>query len=59
MRITTTNQASMQKDATSLKKEMIKGQLQQRHEKAMQTRELMADGLKTVLNSRIKPTKGD
>ena len=59
MRITTTNQASMQKDATNLKKEMIKGQLQQRHEKAMQTRELMADGLKTVLNSRIKPTKGD
>jgi hypothetical protein len=59
MRITTTNQASMQKDATSLKKEMIKGQLQQRHEKAMQTRELMADGLKTVLNSRVKPTKGD
>lgn len=59
MRIQTTNQASMQKDATNLKKEMIKGQLQQRHEKAMQTRELMADGLKTVLNSRIKPTKGD
>ena len=59
MRIVATNEASRQKDVISLVGDTIKGKLERDHDKQTRAQELFADGLKTALNAKVKPTKGD
>ena len=59
MRIVATNEASRQKDVTRLLGETIKGKFEREHNKEVQAKELFADGLKTALNAKVKPTKGN
>lgn len=63
MRIVATNEASRQKDLTNLLGDVIKGHAGQRHEKEIQQRELMAEGLKTAFQEKVRPNpqpkKGD
>ena len=59
MRIVATNEAARQKDVTRLLGETIKGKFEREHNKEVQAKQLFADGLKTALNAKVKPTKGD
>jgi GDP-D-mannose dehydratase len=59
MRVVATNEASRQKDVTRLLGETIKGRFEREHNKEVQAKELFADGLKTALHAKVKPTKGD
>ena len=59
MRIVATNEASRQKDITNLMGDVVKGKMEREHNKDVQARELFADGLKTALHAKVKPTKGD
>ena len=59
MRIVATNEASRQKDIANLMGDVVKGKMERDHSKDVQARELFADGLKTALHAKVKPTKGD
>jgi chaperonin GroES len=59
MRITETNKVNVQKDMLSLVGDTMKERRQYEHEKQIQARDLMADGLKNAFHAKVKPTKGN
>jgi chaperonin GroES len=59
MRITETNRVNIQKDMLGLVGDTMKERRQYEHEKQIQARDLMADGLKNAFHAKVKPTKGN
>lgn len=57
MRIESTNNTSIKKDMLGLVGDTMKEEHQRRHEKEIQGRELMSDGLKTAFQEKMKPTQ--
>ena len=58
-RIMSQNETTMKQAELRARVDLVKDKMQQGHDHAVQNREIMADALKTVFQSKNKPTKGE
>lgn len=58
-RIMSQNETAMKQATLRARVDLAKDKMQQGHDQSVQNREIMADALKTVFQSKNKPTKGE